>query len=553
MLNKKLLRLIIIAMIVSLTGLIVLQVYTINNAIKLEEKMFEASVNQAINQVAEIIEKHEVAVNVRDNLNLSSQGKMFFMGIDSLIHKSVTKKDTTTSGLVFWNEISPGELQAEFRQINKDGAVELIEETRFDSSGEVTYKRIRSASRLSEPGKISSDFGIHLEKNEQINDPRLERFLKKSGLVSDIFQELFKINTQRNVEERVQPEIIDSLLREKFAEAGIKTPFEFGIYDLINNKLFVNQESKYSNELLTSQFRVRLFPHDIFVHPDYLLVYFPKQNTYIFSNLIFTFLISSLFLLVIILSFYYTISTIMKQKKVSEIKNDFINNMTHELKTPISTISLACEAMGDPDINRTGRIMDNYIKMIAEENKRLGLLVENVLQTAILDKGDFKLKTEQIDIRQVLEKVMKSLSMHLERKKGKIELNINTEKVMVEADPVHITNVMYNLIDNAIKYSKTEPHIIITVSQTDKGLGIEVADNGIGISKDQQKRIFEKLYRVPTGNVHNVKGFGLGLSYVKAIVDKHFGQIKLESELGKGSKFLVVIPYFHRSNVLNTA
>ncbi|MFN4122947.1 MAG: sensor histidine kinase [Flavobacteriales bacterium] len=553
MLNKKLLKVIIVAMIVSLSGLIVLQVFTISNAIKLEEKMFEASVNQAINQVAEMIEKHEVAVNVRDNFNLSSQGKMFFMGIDSLVRKSVTQKDTTTSGLVFWNEISPGELQAEFRQINKDGAVELIEETRFDSSGEVTYKRIRSASRLAEPGKMISDFGIHLEKNEQINDPRFERFLKKSGLVSDIFQELFKINTQRNVEERVQPEIIDSLLKEKFAEVGIKTPFEFGIYDLINNKLFIDHESKYSNELLTSQFRVRLFPHDIFVHPDYLLVYFPKQNTYIFSNLIFTFLISSLFLLVIILSFYYTINTIVKQKKVSEIKNDFINNMTHELKTPISTISLACEAMGDPDINRAGRIMDNYIKMIAEENKRLGLLVENVLQTAILDKGDFKLKTEQIDIRQVLEKVIKSLSMHLERKKGKVELNINTDKLMVEADPVHITNVMYNLMDNAIKYSKTEPIITITVSQTDKGLGIEVADNGIGISKDQQKRIFEKLYRVPTGNVHNVKGFGLGLSYVKAIIDKHFGQIRLESELGKGSKFLIVIPYFHRSNVLKTA
>lgn len=553
MLNKKLLKVIIVAMIVSLSGLIVLQVFTISNAIKLEEKMFEASVNQAINQVAEMIEKHEVAVNVRDNFNLSSQGKMFFMGIDSLVRKSVTQKDTTTSGLVFWNEISPGELQAEFRQINKDGAVELIEETRFDSLGEVTYKRIRSASRLAEPGKMISDFGIHLEKNEQINDPRLERFLKKSGLVSDIFQELFKINTQRNIEERVQPEIIDSLLKEKFAEVGIKTPFEFGIYDLINNKLFIDHESKYSNELLTSQFRVRLFPHDIFVHPDYLLVYFPKQNTYIFSNLIFTFLISSLFLLVIILSFYYTINTILKQKKVSEIKNDFINNMTHELKTPISTISLACEAMGDPDINRAGRIMDNYIKMIAEENKRLGLLVENVLQTAILDKGDFKLKTEQIDIRQVLEKVIKSLSMHLERKKGKVELNINTDKLMVEADPVHITNVMYNLIDNAIKYSKTEPIITITVSQTDKGLGIEVADNGIGISKDQQKRIFEKLYRVPTGNVHNVKGFGLGLSYVKAIIDKHFGQIRLESELGKGSKFLIVIPYFHRSNVLKTA
>jgi two-component system phosphate regulon sensor histidine kinase PhoR len=475
---------------------------------------------------------------------------MFFMGIDSLIRKSTTKKDTTTSGLVFWNEISPGELQAEFRQINKDGAVELIEETRFDSTGEVTYKRIRSASRLKEPSQYQSDFGIHLEKNEPSIDPRLERFIKKSGMVSDIFKELFKLNVESNVEDRVRPEIIDSLLKVKFEEVGIKTPFEFGIYDLINNKLFIDHESKNADQLMKSQFRVRLFPHDIFVHPDYLLVYFPKQRSYIFSNLIFIFSISSLFLVVIILSFYYTINTILKQKKVSEIKNDFINNMTHELKTPISTISLACEAMGDPDINRAGRLMDNYVKMIAEENKRLGLLVENVLQTAILDKGDFKLKTEQIDISQVLEKVTQSLGMHLDRKKGKIDLKYNTERLLLEADPVHITNVMYNLIDNAIKYSKTEPHISITVSETDKGMCIELADNGIGISKDQQKRIFEKLYRVPTGNVHNVKGFGLGLSYVKAIIDKHLGTIKVESELGKGSKFLITLPYFHRKNII---
>jgi len=551
MLNKKLLKLIILSMIIALSGLIILQVYTLNNAIKLEEQMFESSVNQAINQVSELIEKHEVAVNVRDNFDLSSQGKMFFMGIDSLISKSSSKKDTTTSGLVFWNEISPGELQAEFRQINKDGAIELIEETRFDSSGEVTYKRIRSASRLSEPNRFHSDFGIHIEKNDPIADPRLERFIKKSGLVSDIFKELFKLNVNSNIEDRVKPEIIDSLLRIKFEEVGIKTAYEFGIYDLINNKLFIDHESNYANELMKSQFRVRLFPHDIFVQPDYLLVHFPNQRSYIFSNLLFTFFISTLFLLVIIFSFYYTVNTIIKQKKVSEIKNDFINNMTHELKTPISTISLACEAMGDPDINRAGRLMDNYVKMIAEENKRLGLLVENVLQTAILDKGDFKLKTEQIDIRQVLEKVIKSLGMHLDRKKGKVELNIHTDKLTLEADPVHITNVMYNLIDNAIKYSQNEPLIIINITETEKGLGIEIADNGIGISKDQQKRIFEKLYRVPTGNLHDVKGFGLGLSYVKAIVDKHFGQIKLESELQKGSKFLIIIPYFHRSAALN--
>jgi two-component system phosphate regulon sensor histidine kinase PhoR len=537
-------------MVIALSGLIILQVHTLQNAVKLEEQMFETSVNQAINQVAEIIEKHEVAVNVRDNFDVSSQGKMFFMGIDSLIRKSTTKKDTTTSGLVFWNEISPGELQAEFRQINKDGAVELIEETRFDSTGEVTYKRIRSASRLKEPSQYQSDFGIHLEKNKPSIDPRLERFIKKSGMVSDIFKELFKLNVESNVEDRVRPEIIDSLLKVKFEEVGIKTPFEFGIYDLINNKLFIDHESKNADQLMKSQFRVRLFPHDIFVHPDYLLVYFPKQRSYIFSNLIFIFSISSLFLVVIILSFYYTINTILKQKKVSEIKNDFINNMTHELKTPISTISLACEAMGDPDINRAGRLMDNYVKMIAEENKRLGLLVENVLQTAILDKGDFKLKTEQIDISQVLEKVTQSLGMHLDRKKGKIDLKYNTERLLLEADPVHITNVMYNLIDNAIKYSKTEPHISITVSETDKGMCIELADNGIGISKDQQKRIFEKLYRVPTGNVHNVKGFGLGLSYVKAIIDKHLGTIKVESELGKGSKFLITLPYFHRKNII---
>jgi two-component system phosphate regulon sensor histidine kinase PhoR len=540
MINRRNIRLIIFLMVTALAGLTGIQIYWIQNALSLERQRFESTVNTAMRNVAEMVERQEVAVNVRKRFDVTRQGKLFYLGIDSLIRKSIDRKDTTTSGLVFWNEVSPGELQTEFRQFNQDGSVDVIEETRKDSVGDIVYRKLRKARQASGT-PVFSDVAGPVQKPAPGN-PQLERMMKKSGLVTDIFRELYNLNVNSSVEDRVNPAFVDSLISAEFKSAGLNTPYEFGLYDFMNNKLFVDHPTAYTQQLMKTAFRVRLFPNDIFYRPDYLMIYFPDQEKYIFNNLWVMLGASVFFTLIIILTFYYTISTIIRQKKLSEIKNDFISNMTHELKTPISTISLAGQALSDPDVNKSAEAAKKYTRMIQDETKRLGQLVEDVLQSALYDYADFEFQPEKVDMHQIIQKVAKSLQMQADQKKGKIVLLLEAGNPEIEADKTHITNMVNNLVDNAIKYTPDLPEITIRTKRSNQHFTLTVEDNGSGISRDQQKRIFEKLYRVPTGNIHNVKGFGLGLSYVKAIVEKHRGSIKVESEKGVGSIFTVSLP-----------
>jgi two-component system phosphate regulon sensor histidine kinase PhoR len=258
--------------------------------------------------------------------------------------------------------------------------------------------------------------------------------------------------------------------------------------------------------------------------------------------------ISAVLIIAIFAAFFYTITTIYRQKKLGEIKNDFINNMTHELKTPISTISLACEALNDPDMRGSEQQMRTFISMINEENKRLGILVENVLRSALLDRGDMKLSIDSINLHDVVKGVIKNIAIQVKKRGGSIRIELEASDPLVQGDTVHLTNLVYNLIDNAIKYSLDEPVLVIGSKNFANGVELTFKDNGIGISKENQQKIFDKLYRVPTGNIHNVKGFGLGLSYVKNVLEKHNGSIRVESELKKGSTFYVYIPARYEEN-----
>jgi two-component system, OmpR family, phosphate regulon sensor histidine kinase PhoR len=247
--------------------------------------------------------------------------------------------------------------------------------------------------------------------------------------------------------------------------------------------------------------------------------------------------------LTLILAFYYTISTIFKQKKLSVIKNDFISNMTHEFKTPISTISLASEMLSDQSISQTPEKQQRFLKMIREENKRLSVLVESILQTSILDRGEFKLKLVEVDIHDIINTALNNTALLISQRNGKIETLLTAQQFKLQADKVHLTNIIFNLIDNAIKYTQETPVITVHTRNSTEAIFISVKDNGIGISKENQRKIFDKFYRVPTGNVHNVKGFGLGLSYVQVVVEKHGGTIGVSSELGKGSAFEIRLPF----------
>ena len=300
--------------------------------------------------------------------------------------------------------------------------------------------------------------------------------------------------------------------------------------------------AEVSSDSLGWAYKVNLSPSNRFVDPEYLIVRFPNQNTDVFKEMWPLLIVSIIVIIILIFSFYYIMANNLKQKKLSMIKNDFISNMTHEFKTPISTISLASEMLGDKSISQTPEKQQRYIKMIRDENKRLSVLVESILQTSILDKGEFILKLSEVDVHDIINTAIHNTQLLIDQRNGNIQTHLNATKFKLLADKVHLTNIIFNLIDNAIKYSKDVPEIIISTQNTAEGIMIRLKDNGLGISKENQRKIFDKFYRVPTGNVHNVKGFGLGLSYVLAVVLKHNGTISVVSELGKGSTFNVHLP-----------
>jgi two-component system phosphate regulon sensor histidine kinase PhoR len=251
------------------------------------------------------------------------------------------------------------------------------------------------------------------------------------------------------------------------------------------------------------------------------------------------------FTLVIIAAFFITIKTLLDQKKLSEIKNDFINNMTHEFKTPLATISLAVDALRNEKVAQDRKKSEYFSSIIKEENKRMNKQVETILQAALMDRQEIQLNLQHVHAHQVVQDVAENFKLQLQEKNGRAELNLNANNDLLEADEVHFTNIISNLFDNAIKYSNDNLVVRITTHNTKKNLIIRLEDNGIGMSKETQRRIFEKFYRAHTGNVHNVKGFGLGLSYVKTIVDAHFGKIKVESTVGKGTAFTLEFPAFN--------
>jgi two-component system phosphate regulon sensor histidine kinase PhoR len=251
---------------------------------------------------------------------------------------------------------------------------------------------------------------------------------------------------------------------------------------------------------------------------------------------------SLVFMCIIIVCFVYAIKVIIRQKKVSEIKNDFINNMTHEFKTPISTVSLAVEALQDPDLFGEQVLRKRYLNIIKDENIRLGKQVEQVLQAAALEKNDFNLKIEKVDLKELIEDTKKHFELLVENRGGTLSTEYSLLTGQLEVDVFHLNNILNNLLDNATKYSKDAPIIKITVEETETNFTLSISDKGIGISKEAQKKIFDKFYRVPTGNLHDVKGFGLGLSYVKTMVEAHNGTIRLDSNPGQGSVFTINLP-----------
>ncbi|MGA0559342.1 sensor histidine kinase [Larkinella sp. VNQ87] len=380
---------------------------------------------------------------------------------------------------------------------------------------------------------------------------------QQSEMVKGVVRDLLFAN--RPIERRVNRTLLDSLLKQTMAERGITIPFEYGVrtnvgMGLAKPSLLFASHSDNQMPGRKKVYKAVLFPNNFLERGNYVYVYFPDQQQFIWRKMSAILAGSALLVLVIMACFYVAINTILRQKKLADIKNDFINNMTHEFKTPISTISLAVEmaqeqlSHGIEKSEEPATRLTRYMGIIRDETRRLGTHVEKVLQMALLDRatagrGGVKLKLSSVNIHDTIGNVLNTIGLQIEQKQGEVHLDFEAVEEIIEADEVHLSNILYNLLDNAIKYSPEQPDITIRTRNVENGVSITVADHGIGMTKDQVGRIFEKFYRVPTGNLHDVKGFGLGLSYVKKMVEEHHGSVQVSSQLGKGSSFEIVLPY----------
>ncbi|MFP5079070.1 sensor histidine kinase [Pedobacter sp. JCM 36344] len=342
---------------------------------------------------------------------------------------------------------------------------------------------------------------------------------------------------------RVNREELDTLLKKELLNRNITLNYDFWLKMANKDSLVYRKASTAVEESLQANtFKTTLFNKDIFGDPGVLYVNFPNKNSLILGNMWTTMASSAGLLLVLVFIFSYTLYAILRQKKISEMKTDFINNMTHEFKTPVATIMIASEALKDPEIIEDKKRISRLAGIIYDENVRLGNHIERVLSIARLEKKELKLEEAEVNLNDLVMVVLDSMDLQLQKKAAKVELALDAIAPIVVGDELHLSNVLYNLIDNANKYSTEQPRITIKTRNTAKGIVVSVADEGIGMTKEQSKRIFDQFYRVPTGNLHDVKGFGLGLNYVQDIITQMGGNIKVHSEKDKGTEFIISLP-----------
>lgn len=378
----------------------------------------------------------------------------------------------------------------------------------------------------------------------QLDQRVLQQIFKKAKFVNDMMLEAFRNNVYQEPSKRVDPVFLDSVIQTEIQNDDLPHDYRFMLTNEAQQPIrFANSPQNYDstlNTILTG--KTILFPSNILDEDLYLHIYFPKKGVFLFSEMWGPFSISLTLIALIVVALMIMFKTILTQEKLSEIKNDFISNMTHEFKTPISTISLACQALNDKDmVKESNAEITPFVKMISDENARLSILVERILQSAVLDKGDLKQHEEKVVLNELITQIVQNAQFRIQNSGGYVLLKLTDELIELHTDKVHLTNIVSNLIDNAIKYSPSTPEIVISLKRENKKIFLSVTDKGIGIRKEHLSKIFDKLYRVPTGNLHNVKGFGLGLSYVKAIAKLNGWDITAKSKFGEGSEFTLTI------------
>jgi two-component system, OmpR family, phosphate regulon sensor histidine kinase PhoR len=503
--SKKMINILAIVMAIAVAAMVWVQLITINKTAKLQEKDFNFLVNRALSDVRDMLDFEEI--------------QLFYQLDESYYIQDVKP----SMGLNLYPNSDPTE---SLIKLGKSGELTVSWDKNTYKSRKGNFEISSSQTTFNIPSMQSSYNRLSEKQSQALR-----------------YQDYLLARTEMKISERVSPDYLKYAIDTELKDKDILLSYKYCIKTTIDGKTEIALGDKdYRPSKGTREYKTPLFYDPKSSKPHFLYVYFPDQHAEQIKAST-DFVLPSLLLTIIIIGiFVFTLQIILRQKKLSQIKNDFINNMTHELKTPISTISLASQMLKDNSLVHSPSTIDHISGVILDESKRLSNQVEKVLQMAVFNEGKLKLKFTEIDLNQVVSQATSNFEIRVTTSNGSLETMLSAENPMISGDEIHITNLIYNLLDNAEKYSKENPKIEVSTENRGDWVIVQIKDNGIGISKENLTQIFERFYRIPTGNVHNVKGFGLGLFYVKRIVDEHHGKIKVESTVGKGTKFRLYFP-----------
>jgi len=521
--SKKMLVTLIVLMALVLSGLILIQTNLIKTASDIREEQFDRMVTNVLKEVVDQLETNEQRL-ARESARLGR----------------LPGFENSPENLSPFPRQRSGQLSQSFQfQYSEQG---IFSGYREELQIIITDSAQTSSNAVPPDSEEMKSFFDRLHEFGLDLEQRRQRFLQDNDWTN------YKIILEgRPLEERIDSSYMEQAIQSSFREAGIDLEYKYAVRSANQGQdRFIFGSENY-NPKRKKEYYSLLFPYDYDgKQPNYLYAYFPERSGYLLKTTGLTIIPTIILTAFLIAIFAYAIMIILRQKKLSMIKNDFINNMTHELKTPISTISLASQMLEDGTVTNTPATIEHISKVINKESKRLSLQVEKVLQMAVFNEGRLKLKFKEFNVNDTIQTVVNNFELRVKNKNGVLRSELKAEDAIVKGDEVHLTNVVFNLLDNAVKYSPDVPDIKISTENKNEHVTISVRDNGIGISKEYHNQIFDRFYRVPTGNVHDVKGFGLGLSYVKKIVDLHNGKIKVDSAVNKGTKFSILLPKINK-------
>lgn len=512
--KKSTIWLLAVVMIVAFFALLFLQVKYIQITMSSRNDQFDEAVKRSLYQVARNLELDQMYDYLKDDIRESEKRYSAY-------------RHTPNTGATYAKQ--------QIRITHPDGTETVID---YDISSELLDEKDESRGVFLSPKQGANSIS---HTSYEIQQALLKRYLHEKSLLYEVINKvLYRANTSP-IQERVNFRELDAYIRSELKNNGLNVNYSFQVINPSNNVVY--STPGFSNKNRKAVYTQVLFPNDPPAKLNSLKVYFPMKRNYIFRQLAF-FIPSLVFTFFLLITFIYTVITLFRQKRLSEMKSDFINNMTHELKTPVSTISLAAQMLKDGSVSKSPEVFQHVAGVINDETKRLSFQVEKVLQMSLFDKQRAMLKMKEMDANDLVVNIANTYDLKVQKFGGTLDIDLQAENSTIKIDEMHFTNVLFNLLDNALKYRKEDiaPALLIRTKNESGKLLIMIQDNGIGIKREYVKKIFDRFYRVPTGNRHDVKGFGLGLAYVKKIVDDHNGTIRAESELGKGSKLIISLP-----------